>query len=72
MELVFKIIGGLGIALISLGILDKNRFRGTFLYLLGGICLESYSIFIGDEIFMALQAIFILVVSYKLVTLHKK
>ena len=56
---IFKIIGALGIILISVGIVNKKRKRQDIFYILGGGCLEIYSIYIGDLIFIILQMIFI-------------
>jgi len=61
---IFKIIGALGIILISVGILTKKRKTGDVYYILGGLCLEAYSIYIGDIIFIILQVIFILSAVY--------
>ncbi len=55
---IFKIIGALGIILISFGILLKNRKKQNIFYIGGGICLEIYSIYINDLIFIILQIIF--------------
>ena len=64
MSSVFKLIGALGIILISIGILTKNRKKQDVYYILGGICLETYSVFIGDLIFIVLQIIFTLSAIY--------
>lgn len=64
---VFKIIGGLGIVLVAVGILVKERKKQGVFYVLGGVCLEAYSISINDAIFMTLQAVFILAAVYDLV-----
>lgn len=56
----FKLIGALGIIFISIGILRRKRKYQDEFYILGGICLEIYSIHIGDILFMALQVIFTL------------
>jgi len=45
---IFKIIGALGIILISIGIVVKRRKIQDIFYIFGGICLEIYSIYIGD------------------------
>ncbi len=71
-ELVFKAIGAAGILLISWGILKKDRFTGTLLYLSGGVCLEVYSLYIGDLIFIVLQAVFICVATYELFKLKSQ
>ena len=54
---LISIIGGT--ALIS----AKRKIRKRYTYpllILGGICLEIYSIYLGDIIFMILQGIFII------------
>jgi len=56
---IFKLIGALGIILISIGIINKQRKTQDIYYILGGICLEIYSIYIADLIFIILQVIFI-------------
>jgi lipid-A-disaccharide synthase-like uncharacterized protein len=61
---IFKIIGALGIILISIGIITKKRKTQDIFYILGGICLEIYSIYIGDLIFIILQIIFTLAAIY--------
>lgn len=61
---IFKIIGALGIILISIGIITKKRKTQDIFYILGGLCLETYSIYIGDLIFIILQIIFTLVAIY--------
>ena len=61
---IFKIIGILGIILISVGIITRKRKKQDTFYVLGGGCLEIYSIYTGDLIFMILQIIFILSAIY--------
>ena len=60
----FKLIGVLGIILISIGVVTKRRKRQDVFYILGGACLEVYSIYINDLIFAVLQIIFILSAVY--------
>ncbi|MCD6403410.1 MAG: hypothetical protein J7K98_03710 [Candidatus Aenigmarchaeota archaeon] len=61
---VFKLIGALGLVFISFGILIKERSKQDLLYILGGICLEIYSVHINDRIFMILQLFFTLSALY--------
>jgi len=68
---LFKIIGALGIVLISLGILSKNRKNQDIVYILGGICLEIYSINLKDLVFIILQIIFTLAAVYDLIKIKK-
>jgi lipid-A-disaccharide synthase-like uncharacterized protein len=68
---IFKIIGSLGLLLITIGILLKNRKIRDILYVVGGLSLEVYSIFIGDLIFIILQAVFTMVAVYDLIKLRR-
>lgn len=61
---LFKIIGALGIVLISIGIIIKKRKREDILYIAGGLCLLVYSIYIKDLIFIILEIIFTLSAVY--------
>ncbi|MCK4589410.1 MAG: hypothetical protein KAT77_03140 [Nanoarchaeota archaeon] len=67
---IFKLIGALGIILIAIGIILKKRKVQDVLFILGGICLETYSIYINDIIFIILQLIFILAAVYDLVKIQ--
>ena len=62
----FKLAGAVGLVCISAGILIKDRKRQDWLYIIGGLLLESYSFSIGDLIFMALQIIFTVAAVYDL------
>lgn len=68
---MFKIIGAIGLILISIGIINKNRVKQDIFYIVGGICLEIYSVFISDSIFIVLQAIFIISAIYDLIKIRK-
>ena len=61
---IFKLIGALGVVLISIGIITKKRKVQDIYYIFGGLCLEAYSIYIGDLIFIILQIIFTLAAMY--------
>ena len=65
---IFYILGVLGLLLIISGILIKNRNRKirNLIYILGGIFLTIYSVYIKDPIFITLQIIFVLVATYDL------
>ena len=67
---IFKLIGALGIILISIGIITKKRKIQDMYYILGGICLEIYSIYIGDVIFIILQTVFTLAATYDFVKIQ--
>lgn len=64
---MFKFIGALGLLLIISGIVAKKRATRNSIYIIGGILLEIYSIYIGDLIFIVLQAVFTLVAVYDLI-----
>jgi len=68
----FKIIGGLGILLITIGIINKKRKTQDIYYIFGGACLLIYSIYIKDIIFIILQIIFTLTAIYDLIKKKKK
>ena len=69
---IFKLIGALGIILISAGILIRKKKKEDIFYIIGGICLELYFIYINDLIFIVLQAIFILTAVYDLTRKNKE
>jgi len=69
---IFKIIGALGILLIAVGIINKRRKIQDIYYLIGGISLLIYSIYIKDLIFIILQIIFTLAAVYDLIKLKIK
>ncbi|MBI3631877.1 MAG: hypothetical protein HY225_00300 [Candidatus Vogelbacteria bacterium] len=54
----YKIVGAIGLTLITAGILIKDRKKEDLLYILGGLLLEIYSIYIKDTLFITLQIIF--------------
>jgi len=68
---IFKFIGALGLLLISIGIVNKKRFIQDILYIIGGICLEIYSIHLGNLIFIILQIIFIIAAIYDSIKLRR-
>lgn len=76
-EMIYKIIAILGLIFIITGTLlvsSKKRFRKRYIYPLliaGGICLEVYSIYINDLIFIILQGIFIITSIFGLIKYHK-
>lgn len=61
---LFKIIGAIGILLISIGIINKKRKNQDIYYIFGGLCLEAYSLYIQDIIFIILQLIFTITAVY--------
>ncbi|MEX0690037.1 MAG: hypothetical protein WD095_01190 [Candidatus Paceibacterota bacterium] len=67
---IFKIVGAIGLLLISIGIVTKNRKNQDILYIIGGTCLEIYSIYLQDIIFIILQIVFTLAATYDLIKLR--
>jgi len=70
---IFTLISILGLILIIVGIIftsSKKIILKKYSYLLliaGGICLEIYSIYIDDLIFIILQGLFIISSIYGLI-----
>ena len=69
---IFKIIGIIGMLLIVVGIIIKNRKIEDIFYIAGGVLLEIYSIHLQDMIFIILQLIFILAAVYDLLKIEEK
>lgn len=69
---ILNIIGASGLLLISAGVLIQNRKKRDILFIAGGFLLEAYSIYIGSEIFIALQIVFIAAASYDLAKLKNR
>ena len=74
---IFQIIPIIGLILIILGsyfsLKRKTRIKFTYVsFILGGICLLIYSIYIKDLIFIILQGVFIIVAIIEYYITHKK
>ncbi len=75
---IFTIIAVIGLVSIIIGTLmisSKKSIRRRYTYpllLLGGICLEIYSVYIGDLIFIVLQGVYILITIYGIVRINEK
>ncbi len=70
---IFTIIAIIGLVSISIGVSTVLSKKHTYpLLILGGICLEIYSIYIGDLIFIVLQGVFIISSIYGLIKMNKK
>ncbi|NCS71886.1 MAG: hypothetical protein GW775_01300 [Candidatus Magasanikbacteria bacterium] len=69
---IVKLIGAIGLVLISVGIIIKKRKTQDILYIIGGLCLEVYSLYIGDIVFIILQIVFTLTAIYNLSKVVKK
>ncbi len=62
--IIFKIVGALGLILICVGMIVKKRSIRDYFAVFGGIFLLIYSIYLKDTIFILLQVIYIIVVSF--------
>jgi len=75
---IFETIGILGLLLIIFGNLktsDKIKNRKKYVYpsfILGGILLTVYSIYLKNVIFIVLQTVFVLVSVYNLNKIRNK
>ena len=58
----FKLIGIVGLILICLGMIVKNRKNRDALSFFGGVGLLIYSIYLKDIIFIILQTVYTIVV----------
>lgn len=65
--MIFKILGVLGLILITIATLIRNRKEEHYLFILGGTLLLLYSISIKDPIFIPLQIVFIIASIYYLI-----
>jgi len=76
MMTLYQIIAILGISFIIAGnlmIYRKKKIRKLYVYpllIFGGACLEIYSIYIGDIIFIVLQGIFIIAALYGFIKIN--
>lgn len=61
-----QLLGALGILCVTLGIFISNQVHQDILFVVGGLSLLIYSIFIGDLIFVALQLVFIAAALYEI------
>ena len=68
---MYKFIGVIGLVAIIVGIVLKNRQQRNMVYIVGGIALTIYSVWIGDWIFILLQVVFTGVALFDLIR-HKK
>lgn len=66
LDLALKLIGALGLIFISVGVISKNRIRQNIYFIVGGLLLEAYSVYLKDVIFIPLQLIFVAASAYEL------
>ena len=70
-DLVFKLCGVIGLILITSGVLSKKNTMQTKRFIAGGVFLEIYSLYIGDIVFIVLQAVFIIAAVYEYTRANK-
>jgi len=71
---IIAIIGLLSIITGTLLISSKKSIRKRYtspLLILGGICLEAYSVYIKDPIFIVLQGVYIIIAMYGLIKINE-
>ncbi len=61
---IFKIIGIIGLIFICIGMLVKNRGTRDKFSFVGGVGLLTYSIYLGDTIFILLQVMYTLIIVF--------
>ena len=69
---IFHLLAILGLLILTFGILAKKEKQRNILFLIGGILLTTYSVYIKDMIIISLQIIFTLAAGYKLIKIRKK
>ncbi len=69
---IFEIIGAIGLVFVVIGVLHRDQRKEDLWYMVGGIALVVYSIYIGNIIFIALQVIFIAAALYEFIKLSVK
>lgn len=72
MDILFKIVGAIGLLLISWGVLVRREKKQDVIFIVGSTGLLAYSIYLRDPIFIPLQTIFILVTIWELWKLNSK
>lgn len=70
MDVLFRVVGTLGLLLIIVGILSRDRRRQSYFHIVGGVCLEVYSLYLLDWLFIILQLVFIVAAVYNLFRLR--
>lgn len=66
----FEALGVLGLLVITIGVLWKEREQQDILFIIGGALLASYSLSLRNTIFVLVQTIFVAAAAYDLAKLH--
>lgn len=69
---IYKLIGIVGLVLICLGMIVKDRRNRDIFSFFGGFGLLIYSISLRDLIFTILEAIYVIVVSFDFIKQKNK
>jgi lipid-A-disaccharide synthase-like uncharacterized protein len=65
--MIFTIIGILGLTSITIELLQREERKEDIFFLIGGILMLVYSIYLKNTIFIVLQAIFSLSAIWELI-----
>lgn len=65
MSYIFKMLGVIGLLLITRSIFIKKEIKRDWVATAGGVCLLMYSIYLRDLIFTILQIIFVVASIYE-------
>lgn len=69
---IWRVLGVIGMLLVSTGILQRqNKRNRNILFLFGGLLLLCYSIYLRDILFIVLQLVFSGAAVYELITTKK-
>lgn len=71
MDILFKILGAIGLIFITAGIFAKNEIKQDWIFIAGGLFLLAYSIYLKDPVFIPLQIVFVLASLYEIYKLKK-
>ncbi len=70
--MIFTIIGILGLIFVIFGLLQRKEIKEDIFFLIGGVFLIVYSIYLRNTIFIILQAAFILATVWEIIKIRKK
>jgi len=70
--MIFTMAGVLGLISIIIGLLQREEKKEDIFFLIGGIFLLIYSIYLRNTIFIVLQAIFSLAAIWELIKIKTK
>jgi hypothetical protein len=66
LNLVLKLIGALGLVFITIGVVERKRIRQNIYFIIGGLLLEIYAVYLRDIIYIPLQLIFVAASAYEI------